>query len=315
MQLASEVARGRAPGRFRWGEVAADRRVDSAQIAAATVDDGARDHVRAITLAAQSSFFWAMRLLPKERREAMFAIYAFCREVDDIADGDAPFADKMARLGEWRAEIGRLFDGRPEQPTARALARAVADYRLAREDFLAVIEGMEMDVRGEMRAPDLARLDRYCDCVAGAVGLLSIRVFGATQPRARDFALALGGALQRTNILRDLAEDAALGRLYLPRELLSRHGVAARTPAEALAHPALSAVCRDFAELALGRFREAERALADCPGRALRPAVVMMVVYRRILERMRRAGWSPGGPPVGLTKPEKLWIAFRYGIL
>ena len=271
--------------------------------------------MRAITEAAQSSFFWAIRFLPRKRREAMFAVYAFCREVDDIADGDEAESGKLARLARWREEIARLYAGAPSLPTARALAGPVREFGLARDDFLAVIEGMEMDVRGVMRAPPQAELDAYCDRVAGAVGLLSIRVFGADSPRARDFALALGRALQCTNILRDLDEDASLGRLYLPREMLAAQGIRSAEPEAVLADPALPAVCAAFAELAARQFAAAEAALADCPGRALRPAIVMMVVYRRLLDRMRRNGWSAARRPVWLSKPEKLWIAFRHGIL
>ncbi len=209
----------------------------------APADPEALAHVAQVTRDSGSSFLAAMRLLARPRREAMYAIYAFCREVDDVADEAAPVADKKARLAEWREEVRRLYDGAARHPTARALAPAVATYDLAREDLLAIVEGMEMDVEGRMRAPTLATLETYCDRVAGAVGLLSIRVFGANQPGDRDFALALGRALQCTNILRDLAEDAVLGRLYLPREMLeaaeigqhrSRRGARPSCPAAGL---------------------------------------------------------------------------------
>ena len=278
-------------------------------------DPQALDHVRAITEAAQSSFFWAIRFLPKKRREAMYAVYAFCREVDDVADGEDDVATKIAALAQWRAEIDRLYARTPTQPTARALLPALKEFNLAREDFLAVIDGMEMDVRGTMRAPTMAELEVYCDRVAGAVGLLSIKVFGADGKLAENFARALGRALQCTNILRDLDEDAAMGRLYLPREVLAAHGITASDPDAVLAHAALPAACADFAARAEGYFAAAERELAGCPGRALRPAVVMMVIYRRMLDRMRRNGWTASRQEIGLSKPEKLWIAFRHGIL
>jgi len=281
----------------------------------AAPDPEALDHVRAITEAAQSSFFWAIRFMPRKRRDAMFAIYAFCREVDDIADGEEDPPLKMARLAEWRREIDRLYAGKPTLPTARALLGPVREFALAREDFIALIAGMEMDVQGTMRAPAMADLEAYCDRVAGAVGLLSIRVFGAEGPSAAAFAIALGRALQSTNILRDLDEDAVMGRFYLPRELLRAHGIMSSDPESILADAALPKVCEAFAAYAEARFTDAQRELAGCPGRALRPAVVMMVVYRRLLERMRRAGWQPKRRPVGLSKPEKLWIAFRHGIL
>ena len=187
--------------------------------------DAARAHVQAVVAASGSSFYWSMRLLPRAKRDAMYAIYAFCREVDDIADGAASPAAKLAELDGWRVEIAALFAGRPSRPTTRALALPVSRFALPRAEFDAMIDGMEMDAGERMRAPSLAELERYCRCVAGAVGLLSVHVFGTRGPQLEQGALALGEALQLTNILRDLAEDAGRGRLYLPRELLDRHGI------------------------------------------------------------------------------------------
>jgi len=272
-------------------------------------------HVDAVVGRSGTSFFWAMRLLPRPRREAMFAVYAFCREVDDIADDEAAVALKRARLGRWREEIDRLYAGRPQSPIARALADPVARYGLAREDFLALIDGMEMDAGDAMRAPSMAELELYCARVAGAVGLLSVRVFGATGETARRLALTLGEALQLVNILRDLAEDAARGRLYLPRELLAAHGIASREPRAVLADPALGAVCDDLAVVARRRFAEARVLLAACPRRPMRPAVVMMTVYRRLLDRLVRRGWTRLDAPVRLSAAEKLWVALRHGVL
>jgi phytoene synthase len=272
-------------------------------------------HAAWVTAASGSSFYWGMRILPRARREAMYAIYAFCREVDDIADGPEPPSKRLERLSAWRREIDDLFAGRPRSLTGRALVAPVAAFHLAREDFLAVIDGMEMDAREQMRAPDMATLRRYCARVAGAVGLLSIRAFGDPSPRARDLALALGDALQLTNILRDLSEDARRGRLYLPREWLQEKDIPADDPVAALAHPRIGRVCARLAELARTRFDDAEAALADCDRRALRPSVIMMTIYRRILERLVRRGWQRLDEPVEVSKPEKIWIALRHGLL
>lgn len=277
--------------------------------------EAALEHVRAVTAASGSSFYWGMRILPRPRRDAMYAIYAFCREVDDIADGPETQARKLVRLDEWRAEIGRLFAGMPESPPARALLGPVRAFGLKRADFLAVIDGVEMDARQVMRAPSMAELEQYCARVAGAVGLLSIRAFGDGSPHARSCALALGQALQFTNILRDLHEDAERGRLYLPRELLLAHGIAATDPQTVLRHPALPAVCADIAAVARERFEEAAAAIAHCDRRALKPAMIMMMIYRRILDRLVRRGWQRLDEPVEVARPEKIWIAFRYGIL
>jgi squalene synthase HpnD len=265
--------------------------------------------------AAGTSFYWAMRLLPRARREGMYAIYAFCREVDDIADDTRPVAAKLAALAEWRAEIAALYAGAPRRLVARALHPAVLRYSLRREDFLAVIDGMEMDARTDIRAPDLATLDLYCARVASAVGHLSVHVFGDASEEAHAVADALGRALQLTNILRDLDEDARRNRLYLPRELLERHGIRSCDPATVLRDPALPAVCRDLAALAERHFRQAARAMALCSPRAMRPAALMGAFYHATLEALLRAGWQHPERRVRLSRALKLWLVLRHGVL
>ena len=276
---------------------------------------GGRAGIQAQVTAAKTSFYWAMRFLPKPRREAMFAIYAFCRAVDDIADSDEKPAAKQAGLAEWRREIAALYAGRPRGALSAALAQAVADYRLRQADFLAVIDGMEMDARADIRAPSMAELELYCDRVACAVGRLSARVFGAPPDDADRVANALGMALQLTNILRDLAEDAARGRLYLPRELLDGNGIATRELDLVLAHPALPAVCAAIADKARACFAEARRAMARCPPGTMRPAAVMGAVYADILARLEKRGWRRVDKRVSVPAPLKLWYALRYGLL
>src|SRR5579885_1966939 len=265
--------------------------------------------------AAGTSFYWAMRLLPRARREGMYAIYAFCREVDDIADDTRPVAAKLAALAEWRAGIAALYAGAPRRLVARALHPAVLRYSLRREDFLAVIDGMEMDARTDIRAPDLATLDLYCARVASAVGHLSVHAFGDPSPAAHRVADALGRALQLTNILRDLGEDAGRGRLYLPREVLDRHGIRATEPRTVLRHPALPAACRDVAALAERHFADADAAMAQCSRRAMRPAALMGAFYRATLDELLRAGWRDPASRVGLSKRRKLWLVLRHGIV
>ncbi len=281
----------------------------------ASADDDAKAHVRAVTVASGSSFYWAMRMLTTARREAMFAIYAFCREVDDIADGvDAPDV-KLSKLDGWRTEIDRVHDGSPIFPTARALVAPMREYALRRADFHAVIDGMEMDVGDGIVAPDMAELELYCRRVAGAVGLLSIRAFGGASGRAEEFAIELGAALQLTNILRDLEQDAAIGRLYLPRELLETHGVAVTEPRRVLADPGLPEVCEELVDIVRRPFAAAQGALRESPARALRPAVVMMRHYQRILERLETRGWHDLDRAVSVPTPVKIWIALRYGLM
>lgn len=278
-------------------------------------DDAAREHVYEVVRRSGTSFFWGMRVLPRERREAMFAVYAFCREVDDIADEPGDLDERRRQLDEWRAEIDRLYAGRPGMPTARALLPAVSLYALPREEFIAVIDGMEMDLTNAMQAPSFEELRLYCRRVAGAVGMLSVRVFGATEPESRELAVSLGEALQLTNILRDLGEDASRGRLYLPREMLERHGIAGTTPEEVLAHPALPAVCRELAAVARDRFRQSEALIARCDRRRLRPSIVMMEIYRRILDRLEERGWEEIDGDVGVGTGAKLAVFLRHGFL
>jgi presqualene diphosphate synthase len=283
----------------------------------AVPDDAAlREAIRQRVEAAGTSFYWAMRLLPSERRHGMYAVYAFCREVDDIADDEVrPPEERKAALAEWHAEIDALYAGRPRHLVARALREPVTRYALRRDDFHAVIDGMEMDAAEAIRAPDLATLDLYCARVAGAVGHLSVHVFGDPGPAAHEVAEALGRALQLTNILRDLDEDARRGRLYLPREILERHGIAAAEPEAVLRHPLLPTACRDLAALAERHFAEAERAMARCSRRAMRPAAVMGAFYRAMLDALLREGWRDPARRVALTKAQKLWLVLRHGVL
>jgi presqualene diphosphate synthase len=285
---------------------------------AGTEEPGAealRETIRHRVEASGTSFYWAMRLLPEARRNAMYAVYAFCREVDDIADDERPASQKLAALAEWRGEIDAVFAGQPRHLVARALRQPVLHYGLRREDFLAVIDGMEMDAREAIQAPDLATLDLYCRRVAGAVGHLSVRIFGDPSTAAHEVAEALGRALQLTNILRDLDEDACRGRLYLPREILDRHGIGGADPHTVLRHPALPAACRELAALADDHFRASQHAMARCRRRAMRPAAVMAAVYRATLAELVRRGWRDPAARVSLSKPLKLWLVLRHGLV
>jgi len=277
--------------------------------------DALRAEIRGKVQAAGSSFYWAMRLLPAERRDAMFAIYAYCREVDDIADsGDAPPA-KQAGLARWRDEIAAIYDGAPATPLGRVVAGIVGPYRLQRADFLAIIDGMAMDAERDIRAPAMAELDLYCDRVASAVGRLSVHVFGDDSDAAIRVAHHLGRALQLTNILRDIAEDGARGRLYLPKELLEAHGIRTTDPASVLHEPALGRVCEDLARIADKHFDDAATAMRQCARRAMRPAAVMRAVYQELLSRLRAEGWRDLATPVKVPGRVKLLLALRYGLL
>lgn len=260
----------------------------------------------AITARARTSFAAGMRVLSRPRRQAMHAIYAFARVVDDIADSGAPEPEKRRLLGLWREEIARLYEGRPASAIGAALAPAVARHELPREEFLLLVDGMEMDAGSPIVAPPLEELRRYTRRVAGAVGMLSMRVFGAWDDggRAGEAALRLGDAFQLTNILRDLEEDASRGRLYLPREALEAAGVPP-DPRAAMAHPGLPAASAELGRLARADFLAARGAMAGLGRRALTPALLMTGVYEGYLSRLEARGFRRDGP-LTMSRPEKL---------
>jgi squalene synthase HpnD len=264
--------------------------------------------------AAGSSFSWAMHLLPVQRRQALCALYAFCREVDDIADGEASHALKETLLAYWRGEIAHLYGGRPRNAVTLGLHKAVRLYGLRCHDFLAIIDGAEMKAQTDIRAPSFAQLDHYCERVAVAVGRLSVRIFGEETPAGERVAAELGRALQLTNILRDLAEDAKRHRLYLPRELLHAHGIFAMTPSWVLAQPALPDVCRDLAMLAEQHCTAAAEAIAACPRWTMRPAAVMLGIYRALLHELLARGWQQLDKPVRIRFSRQLALIIRHGL-
>ena len=287
--------------------------VDSWQSPAEQVAD--LNHVRSIVARSGSSFLAGMRVLPQPHREAMYAIYAFCRELDDIADTPGDMGGRIDRLEGWRDEIVGLYAGRPTHPITRALRRPVESYALPQPEFHAIVDGMEMDLRGVMQAPSITELETYCRRVAGAVGLLSMSVFGPPEREAHEIALTLGEALQLTNILRDLLEDAELGRLYLPREMLAAHGIHSRDPNEVLSHPALSRACAELAARAHDRFQQTHDLLESCNRRQLKPCILMMAVYERILAKLVRRNWQNLAEPVHVSRAEKIWILARHGLI
>jgi phytoene synthase len=264
--------------------------------------------------ASGSSFYIAMRLLPKAEREAMFALYAFSRAVDDIADeGSDSRGARHARLDEWRRDIDRLYAGSPP-PRLQFLVAAVQHYALRRQDFLAVIDGMDMDVAEDIRAPDLAKLDLYCDRVASAVGRLSTKIFGMEDGPGFKLAHSLGRALQLTNILRDLDEDAAMGRLYLPQEFLHDSGIRSFDPRAVIANPAVDQACRRVARLAHEHYAAAEAILYARPAGLLRAPNLMRAVYSQILAKMEQVGWAPPRTRVRLGRGRLLLTVLRHGL-
>jgi squalene synthase HpnD len=265
--------------------------------------------------ASGSSFYMAMRLMPAEERDAMFAIYAFCRKVDDIADdGIGTRAERHERLEGWRRDLRALYQG-TVAGQVRFLAPAVKHYGLRLDDFLAVLDGMDMDVAEDIVAPDLATLDLYCDRVASAVGRLSIKIFGMEEGSGFELAHHLGRALQLTNILRDIDEDAAIGRLYLPREYLEEMDCCRQMdPAAIVAKPEIDAVCRKVATLAHGHYDQANRILASRPKGRIKTPRLMGAVYSEILRLSEAQGFAPPRHRISLPKSKLLSLVLRQGL-
>jgi phytoene synthase len=244
----------------------------------------------------------------------MFQIYSFCRHVDDIADADGPRAERLAAIAQWRRDIDALYQGQPPE-SVRAYLPAVKAFGLRRDDFLAVIDGMEMDIPADIRAPDAATLDLYCDRVASAVGRLSVKVFGIPSPDGEALAHHLGRALQLTNILRDIDEDAAIGRLYLPREALLAAGITSTDPVAVAADPAVPLACAPLVTQAQAHFTQSDAIMARHPRRLVKAPRIMSSYYHAILGRLLARGFSQPRTPVRLSKAAKLFIIARYAFI
>lgn len=282
---------------------------------------GSRDELDAVVRSAGTSFYWAMRLLPPVRREAMFSVYAFCRLVDDVADEPASPEERNAALAAWREEVEAVFSDSPRSIVGEGLLRARKHFGITEEHLSAVIDGMEMDANGPIRAPDRQTFDLYCDRVAVAVGRLSLPIFGAEGDRIDALARHQGRALQITNILRDLRDDAEIGRLYMPRDILEKHGIQETDPHKVLAHENFDAAARELAAVAEDEFQKARALMGPAKSKSMRPAKIMLEVYAASLRRLQRRGWH--NPPSHENRPflqkireklRKLWIAVRYGV-
>ena len=255
-----------------------------------------------------SSFYYSFRFLPPERRRAIIALYAFCREVDDVVDEVTDPGVARLKLAWWRSEIAAVFGGAPRHPVALALAPGVAAFKLRQEYLLAVIDGMTMDL-DRNRYLDFAALERYCHCVAGVVGLMSAEIFGYVEPATRDYARDLGVAFQLTNIIRDVGEDARRGRIYLPQDELQSHGVAAADIFQRRVTPAFTALMAQQVARARAFYSRALAALPSIDRRAQRPGLVMAAIYQALLCRIERDAFHVLDRRIALTPLAKAWIA------
>jgi squalene synthase HpnD len=261
-------------------------------------------------IAAGSSFYAAMRILPRAQREGMFEIYSFCRQVDDIADADGPRDGRQAALEQWRKDIDDVYAGLPPA-RLRSLARTITAFSLEKADFLAVIDGMEMDVVSTIVAPDLKTLDLYCDRVASAVGRLSVRIFGMEREDGLALSHHLGRALQLTNILRDIDEDAGIGRVYLPRETLTAAGVSPLTP-EAVVASRLDLACAPLIAQAQEYFAISNEIMKRYPRGVVIAPKIMAQAYGAILDKLIARGFGTPRPRVRVSKLRLIALLIRH---
>jgi len=257
-----------------------------------------------------SSFYYSFLFLPPERRRAITALYAFCREVDDAVDETSDAGVARTKLDWWEAEIGRLYEGDPQHPVTRALAPHLGEYDLTRGRLVEVIDGMRMDLE-QTRYLDFTGLALYCRRVAGVVGEMACGVFGRTDPATLRYADRLGLAFQLTNIIRDVGEDARKGRIYLPLEDLQRFGVTAADILAGRHTPAFVELMRFQAERARACYRDAYAALPEADRRAQRPGLIMAAIYATLLEEIERDRFLVLDRRTSLTPIRKLWLAWR----
>jgi 15-cis-phytoene synthase len=271
--------------------------------------DGDYERCAEITRRASSNFYYAFMLLPRERRRALYSVYAFCRFVDDIAD-DARINNPTEMLTRWREELDKVFAGNPSRAISRALSESVRRFNIPRRYFEDVIDGVEMDLT-KHRYGDFADLFLYCRRVASAVGLICIEIFGYRNHSTRVYAERLGIACQLTNIIRDVGEDAARNRIYLPLDDLARFDV---SQSEILNSVYTLRFCRliEFeAERARQYYREAEQALADEDRRSMLAAEGMRLIYADLLEQIARSGYRVFASRISLSVPRKLYLVGR----
>jgi 15-cis-phytoene synthase len=258
---------------------------------------------------AGSSFTAAFRLLPTDRKQAMEALYAFCREVDDVVDECSDPALAEVKLHWWRQELDQIAAGTSQHPLGQALHPCIGRYGLNMADLHAVVDGMEMDLTTG-HYPDFASLDLYCDRVAGAVGRLSARIFGTISDQTLAYATELGLALQYTNILRDVGDDARKGRVYLPEALLSRYGSSGEAVLGLSATPELTQALADMAQKAHARYDKALDLLPKSERVAQRPGLVMAAVYRDLLRTLEASDFAVLHQRISLSPARKVWVAW-----
>ena len=273
-----------------------------------------QDYVQQKAAASGSSFYYAFLFLPKPRRAAITAFYAFCREVDDVVDDMVDPGVASTKLAWWQGEVAQSFAGKPTHPVMQALMPLVADYQIEQRHLQSVIEGCQMDL-SQTRYLDYPGLQRYCHLVAGVVGEVAANIFGQTQPETTVYAHKLGQALQLTNILRDVGEDALRGRIYLPINEMQQFDVKAHEILKRSYSDRFTALMKFQAQRAQGLYDEALALLPDADRRAQKPGLMMASIYRDLLREIERDNFQVLHQRVSLTPMRKLWLAWKVQAL
>ncbi len=271
-------------------------------------------YVQQKAVASGSSFYYAFLFLPRPRRAAITAFYAFCREVDDVVDEVSDPGVAQTKLAWWQAEVTRAYNGQPTHPVLQALMPHVAEYGIEARHLLAVIEGCQMDLQ-QTRYLDYPGLQQYCHLVAGVVGEVAARIFGQTQQQTTRYAHTLGLAFQLTNIIRDVGEDALRGRIYLPVSELQQFDVRAHEILERKYSPRFTALMQFQAARAHRLYDEALALLPATDRRAQKPGLMMASIYRTLLREIERDEFQVLHQRISLTPLRKLWLAWRVQAL
>ncbi len=273
-----------------------------------------QDYVQQKAAASGSSFYYAFMFLPAPRRAAITAFYAFCREVDDVVDEMNDIAVAATKLDWWRHEVGHSYNGHPTHPVMQALMPLCADYGIDQQHLLWIIEGCQMDLQ-QTRYLDYAGLQRYCHLVAGVVGEVAALIFGQTLPQTTAYAHQLGQALQLTNIIRDVGEDARRGRIYLPMDELKRFGVTAHELLNRGYSERFTALMQFQAQRAHALYDAALALLPDVERRAQKPGLMMASIYRALLREIEHDNFQVLHQRTSLTPLRKLWLAWKVQAL
>ena len=260
-----------------------------------------------------SSFFWSMRLLPKAKREAMYTLYAFCRHIDDIVDGDLPLKEKKELIAAWREEIDNIYDKKvPATEIGRRIYKNCIRFKLPKAEFLKLINSISMDIPHPVQAPKLEDFLSYCRGVAGVPGNLSLRIFGCQDENMiENLSTSLGTALQITNILRDIKEDAQANRLYIPREYLKKASISSHKPDEVIVDKNLASARQELAKLAEEDFAKAYQLIPYLDKKTARPVRAIAAIYKKYFDMMQSRGWEVISPKPNLGKLNKFSLALR----